>query len=72
MTEVKGSPVSEGNPALTILIVVVGVVVLFLCTNVALWYWAQRNAPPKPKKRIGVKKARKEKLKMGVQPAGDQ
>lgn len=65
-TEVAGK-----SPVTTILVLVLGTVGLFLVVNVALWYYAVKNAPLKPKKKIGVKKAKREKLKMGVQTPGE-
>jgi len=59
------------SPVPIILGVVVTVVLLFLVANVALWYYAQQNSTPRPKKRVGAKKSKREALKRGLAPAGE-
>lgn len=65
------APPPRGSPVTTILFLVVGFVVLMLGLNVFLWWWAQRSAPSKPKKRFSAKKAKREKLKMGISNPGE-
>jgi hypothetical protein len=38
------------NPVPTILATVLVLLVVFIGANVGLWWWAQKNAPAKPKK----------------------
>jgi hypothetical protein len=59
------------NPVPIILGVTVTVVLIFLVGNVLLWYYAQQNAPPRPKKKLGAKKTKREALKRGLAPAGE-
>jgi hypothetical protein len=39
--------------------------------NVALWYYAQQNAPAKKQKKVGAKKVKREALKQGIRVLGD-
>lgn len=39
--------------------------------NVALWWYAQQNAPAKGSKRVGAKKTKREALKQGLRVLGD-
>lgn len=42
------------------------------CTvNIALWYYAQQNAPVRKEKKVGVKKMKRETLKQGIRVLGD-
>ncbi|ONK62529.1 uncharacterized protein A4U43_C07F5030 [Asparagus officinalis] len=59
------------NPGVIVLIVVVGVVLLFLIGNYALYVYAQKTLPPKKKKPISKKKLRRERLKQGVSAPGE-
>lgn len=59
------------SPVPVILFLVLGTVIVFCVVNVALWYYATKNAPPRPKKKLGVKKAKREKLKMGISAPGE-
>lgn len=59
------------NPALTVLVVVLGTVLLFVIGNYALFTYAKKTLPPKKKKPVSKKKLKRERLKAGVAPAGD-
>ncbi|CAN6576526.1 unnamed protein product [Malus baccata var. baccata] len=59
------------NPGLIVLIVVVGLLLLFLVGNYALYVYAQRTLPPKKKKPVSKKKLKKERLKQGVSAPGE-
>lgn len=59
------------NPAVIVLLVVVGLVVLFLGGNYALYMYAQRTLGPKKKKPVSKKKLKKERLKQGVSAPGE-
>ncbi|KAJ7551644.1 hypothetical protein O6H91_06G022900 [Diphasiastrum complanatum] len=59
------------NPALTVLVVVIGVVLLFVVGNYVLYFYAQRVVPPRKKKPVSQKKLKRERLKQGIPPAGD-
>lgn len=59
------------STALTVLVVVVFIFVLFVGANVGLWYYAQQNALPGKKKTVSKKKIKREALRRGLQPAGD-
>lgn len=61
----------SSNPVTTILVVVFGFLILAISVNVGLWWWAQRNAPPKPPKKMSAKRLKREKLKMGITAPGD-
>jgi hypothetical protein len=39
--------------------------------NIALWYYAQKNAPARPSKKVGAKKVKREALKQGIRVLGD-
>lgn len=39
--------------------------------NVALWYYAQQNAPIRKEKKVTAKKAKREALKQGIRVLGD-
>lgn len=56
---------------MTILILVVGGIIMFAAANVVLYYWARSQVPEKPRKKVGAKKLKREKLKMGIRPAGE-
>lgn len=60
-----------GNPVPIILGVIGTIVVAFFAVNVALWYYAQQNAPARPQKKVGSKKAKRETLKQGIRVLGD-
>jgi hypothetical protein len=60
-----------GNPVPIILGVVGTIVVLFFAVNVALWYYAQQNAPVRKEKKVTAKKAKREALKQGIRVLGD-
>uniref|UniRef100_D6MKH7 Transcription factor n=1 Tax=Lycoris longituba TaxID=272140 RepID=D6MKH7_9ASPA len=59
------------NPGVIVLIVVVGLVVLFLGGNYALYIYARKTLPPKKKKPVSKKKLKKERLKQGVSAPGE-
>ncbi len=64
--------VEENDYTVTILLtLVVGGLVLFIVGNTILFYWAQAQKVPAPKKKLGAKKMKREKLKMGVSPPGE-
>lgn len=44
---------------------------LLLEVNIALYYYAQQNAPAKKQKKVGVKKMKRETLKQGIRVLGD-
>lgn len=67
VTEVKDLP----NPVPVIVGVIIFILVAFVGLNVGLWYYAQQNAPVKKDKRVGVKKAKRQKLSQGLQVLGD-
>ena len=57
---------------ITILVLVVGGIIFFAAANVALYYWARSQVgAEKPRKKVGAKKLKREKLKMGIRPAGE-
>ncbi|XP_024533408.1 DNA-binding protein S1FA-like [Selaginella moellendorffii] len=59
------------NPTLTVLLVVVGVVLLFVIGNYALYIYAQKTLPGRKKKPVSKKKMKRERLKQGMAPVGD-
>ncbi|CAM6095944.1 unnamed protein product [Calypogeia fissa] len=59
------------NPALIVLVVVLGTVLLFVVGNYALFTYANKTNPPRKKKPVSKKKLKRERLKAGVAPAGD-
>lgn len=59
------------NPALIVLLVVVGIVLLFLVGNYALYIYAQKTLPPRKKKPVSKKKMKREKLKQGISAPGE-
>ncbi|KAL3700561.1 hypothetical protein R1sor_018583 [Riccia sorocarpa] len=59
------------NPALIVLLVVVGTVLIFIVGNYALFTYARKTLPPRKKKPVSKKKLKRERLKAGVAPAGD-
>ncbi|ONK67935.1 uncharacterized protein A4U43_C05F5390 [Asparagus officinalis] len=59
------------NPGVIVLIVVVGLVLLFLLGNYALYVYAQKTLPPKKKKPVSKKKMKRERLKQGVSAPGE-
>lgn len=61
----------KSNPTVFIIGVVVFIVAVFIVGNVALYMYAQKNIPQKPKKKIGAKKRQQMLLKKGLQPAGE-
>ncbi|GBG86217.1 hypothetical protein CBR_g41122 [Chara braunii] len=70
--EAEASPAGGGfNPTLTVLVVVVGVVLLFVIANCTLYFYANKTLPSRKKKIMSKKKAKREKLKQGLTPAGE-
>lgn len=70
----KPDSASSDGSSLTvtiILLVVVGGLFLIGVGNAVLWYWANANMPAKPKKKVGAKKVKRERLRQGLRPAGD-
>ncbi|EOY07785.1 hypothetical protein QUC31_011152 [Theobroma cacao] len=65
-TEAKGF-----NPGLIVLLVVVGLLLVFLVGNYALYLYAQKSLPPRKKKPVSKKKMKKERLKQGVSAPGE-
>ncbi|CAA7389448.1 unnamed protein product [Spirodela intermedia] len=59
------------NPGLIVLIVVVGMVLIFLGGNYALYTYAQRTLPKRKKKTISKKKMKKEMLKKAASSPGE-
>ncbi|XP_044472830.1 DNA-binding protein S1FA-like isoform X1 [Mangifera indica] len=59
------------NPGLIVLLVVVGLLLIFLVGNYALYMYAQKNLPPRKKKPISKKKMKRERLKQGVSAPGE-
>lgn len=64
--------VEENDNTVTILLtLVLGGLLLFLVGNTVLYYWAQGQKVPAPKKKVGAKKMKREKLKMGISAPGE-
>jgi hypothetical protein len=59
------------NPVPVIVGTVVVVVLLVVAANVALWYQAQKSAPPRRAKVMGTKQKKREAMKKGLAPAGE-
>ncbi|KAI5083902.1 hypothetical protein GOP47_0000071 [Adiantum capillus-veneris] len=59
------------NPALVVLLVVIGVVLLFVVGNYVLYSYAQKTLPAKKKKPVSKKKIKRERLKRGIAPPGE-
>ncbi|CAN8279115.1 unnamed protein product [Cochlearia groenlandica] len=60
------------NPGLIVLLVVGVPLVAFLIANYVMYVYAQKNLPPRKKKKpISKKKLRREKLKQGVPVPGE-
>ncbi|KAF1866951.1 hypothetical protein Lal_00018337 [Lupinus albus] len=65
-------PDSRGfNPALIVLLVVVGLLLTFLIGNYVLYIYAQKTIPPRKKKPVSKKKLKRERLKQGVSAPGE-
>ncbi|PNW78231.1 hypothetical protein CHLRE_09g386753v5 [Chlamydomonas reinhardtii] len=72
MADATGSTQDDGSNTV---IVIVGVV-LVIVGGALLYSFIQyqrmmANAPARPKKKLGAKQIKREKLKMGVRPPGD-
>ncbi|KAI4349177.1 hypothetical protein L6164_009805 [Bauhinia variegata] len=67
----KNSEAKGFNPALIVLLLVVGLLVVFLVGNYVLYAYAQKTLPPRKKKPVSKKKLRKEKLKQGISAPGE-
>ena len=59
------------NPGLIVLLLVVGLLLIFLVGNYALYLYARKTLPPRKKKPISKKKMKREKLKQGVSAPGE-
>ncbi|XP_010253578.1 PREDICTED: DNA-binding protein S1FA-like [Nelumbo nucifera] len=59
------------NPGLIVLLVVVGLLLVFLVGNYALYMYAQKALPPRKKKPVSKKKMKRERLKQGVSAPGE-
>ncbi|KAE9585460.1 putative transcription factor S1Fa-like family [Lupinus albus] len=59
------------NPALIVLLVVVGLLLTFLIGNYVLYIYAQKTIPPRKKKPVSKKKLKRERLKQGVSAPGE-
>ncbi|KAL5148973.1 DNA-binding protein S1FA2 [Glycine soja] len=59
------------NPALIVLLLVGGLLLIFLVGNYVLYTYAQKTLPPRKKKPISKKKMKKERLKQGVSAPGE-
>ncbi|CAA7398188.1 unnamed protein product [Spirodela intermedia] len=59
------------NPAVIVLVVFVGLLLVFFVGNYVLYVYAQKNLPQKKKKPVSKKKMRKERLKQGVSAPGE-
>lgn len=59
------------NPGLIVLLLVVGLLLIFLVGNYALYMYAQKTLPPRKKKPVSKKKMKKERLKQGVSAPGE-
>ncbi|KAJ1387687.1 DNA-binding protein S1FA [Sesbania bispinosa] len=59
------------NPALIVLLVVAGLLLVFLVGNYVLYSYAQKTLPPRKKKPISKKKMKKERLKQGISAPGE-
>ncbi|CAL0309863.1 unnamed protein product [Lupinus luteus] len=69
--QVKDSGPKGFNPALIVLLVVVGLLLTFLIGNYVLYTYAQKIIPPRKKKPVSKKKLKKERLKQGVSAPGE-
>ena len=59
---------AESNPAMTIVVLVLGFLVVAMGVNVFLWWKAQSEAGPrKSKKALGAKAKKRQILKQGLQ-----
>ncbi|XVF76480.1 hypothetical protein PTKIN_Ptkin13bG0269600 [Pterospermum kingtungense] len=65
-TEAKGF-----NPGLIVLLVVFGILLIFIVGNSVLYYYAQKNLPPRKMKPVSKKKMKRERLKQGVSAPGE-
>lgn len=59
------------NPVPVIVGVVMFLLIAFVGVNVGLWYYAQQSAPAKKDRKVGAKKAKRQKLSQGLQVLGD-
>lgn len=59
------------NPVPVILGVVGFILVAFVVVNVILYHMARQEAPIRREKRVGAKKAKRQKLSQGLQVLGD-
>mmetsp|Transcript_38902 Transcript_38902/g.74535 ORF Transcript_38902/g.74535 Transcript_38902/m.74535 type:complete len:86 (+) Transcript_38902:100-357(+) len=62
---------SSGNPAMVVLVCVVGTLLAFLVGNTFLYYYAQQKFPSKKKKTLGKKQIKRRALKNGLQMPSD-
>ncbi|XP_044472831.1 DNA-binding protein S1FA-like isoform X2 [Mangifera indica] len=69
--KVRNAEARGFNPGLIVLLVVVGLLLIFLVGNYALYMYAQKNLPPRKKKPISKKKMKRERLKQGVSAPGE-
>ncbi|KAL2323276.1 hypothetical protein Fmac_027655 [Flemingia macrophylla] len=69
--DLAGNASKGFNPALIVLLLVGGLLLVFLVGNYALYIYAQKTLPPRKKKPISKKKMKKERLKHGVSAPGE-
>ncbi|RVW38763.1 DNA-binding protein S1FA2 [Vitis vinifera] len=68
---IKDADAKGFNPGLIVLLLVVGLLLVFLVGNYALYVYAQKTLPPRKKKPVSKKKMKKERLKQGVSAPGE-
>ncbi|XP_057984182.1 DNA-binding protein S1FA-like [Malania oleifera] len=68
---IKDAGAKGFNPALIVLLLVVGLLSIFIIGNYLLYTYAQKTLPPKKKKPVSKKKLKKERLKQGVSAPGE-
>ncbi|KAJ9698182.1 hypothetical protein PVL29_007322 [Vitis rotundifolia] len=68
---IKDADAKGFNPGLIVLLLVVGLLLVFLVGNYALYVYAQKTLPPRKKKPVSKKKMKRERLKQGVSAPGE-
>lgn len=64
-------PASASNPAITVVLITVMIVIAFFGFNLHLYYQAQKLAPRKVKKPLGAKQKKRQLRKQGLRAAGE-
>ena len=70
-TLIKNARAEGLNARTIVLLIVVGLLVIFMVGNYALYIYAQKNLLPRKKKPMSKKKLKKERLKQGVSAPGE-